>query len=89
VVKFGETLVLIKDPSKHSGKIRSYFTSARKFGIWAPDDRVFDLPDAIGIITEYLSTVGQMLMAGHFKEAKLNAKERKRLYELAIVASHE
>jgi hypothetical protein len=81
MVNFGETLVLIKDPRDHSGRIRSYFTSARKFGIWAPDDRVFDLSDANRVITEYLSTIGQMLKAGHFKEAKHDAEERKRLYE--------
>jgi hypothetical protein len=81
MANFGETLVLIKDPRKHSGRIRSYFTSARKFGIWAPDDRVFELPpdDAKAVITEYLSTIGQMLKAGHFKEARLDAKERERL----------
>jgi hypothetical protein len=86
MVKFGETLVLIKDLMGHSGKIKSYFTSARKLGIWAPDDRVFALhPDhAIDLIGDYLRQVGTMLKDGHFKEAKRDAKNSKAVFDTYV-----
>jgi hypothetical protein len=43
MANFGETLALIKDLRQHTPKIISYFISARKFGIWAPDDRIFSI----------------------------------------------
>jgi hypothetical protein len=49
-------------------QIVSCFTAARKFGIWAPDQRVLAIhPDrARGLITDYLGHIGTMLKDGHF-----------------------
>jgi hypothetical protein len=57
----------------------SCFTTARKFGIWAPNDRIFSVhpPPAMDLIAEYLMDVGTMLIGGHFLEAKQHAKSRK------------
>jgi hypothetical protein len=60
--------------------ITSCFASARKLGIWAPDDRVFlDLPSdrATDLIVNYLRQVGTMLKDGHFRKAKQDAKKSK------------
>ena len=56
-------------------KIKSYFHSAREFGIWAPD--TVNINRAEKLITEYLMNVGTMLRDGHFKKAKQAAKESK------------
>ena len=66
-------------PMEESTKIRSCFGTATKLGIWAPADQVFDLArnDHKRVIAEYLITIGQMLKAGHFKEAKRDAKNSK------------
>jgi hypothetical protein len=56
-------------------KIKSYFHSAREFGIWAPD--AVNINRAEKLITEYLMNVGTMLRDGYFKEAKQAAKESK------------
>jgi len=58
-----------------SAKIKSYFHSARDFGIWAPDE--VNINRAEKLITEYLMNVGTMLRDGHFKQAKRYAKESK------------
>ena len=60
-----------------SAKIKSYFHSARKFGIWAPDDDQIDLNRPNRLVTDYLTNVGTQLQNGHFKEAKQYAKESK------------
>jgi hypothetical protein len=58
-----------------SARIKSYFHSAREFGIWAPD--AVNINRAEKLITEYLMNVGTMLRDGHFKKAKQAAKESK------------
>jgi hypothetical protein len=58
-----------------SARIKSYFSSAREFGIWAPDE--VNINRAEKLITEYLMNVGTMLRDGHFKKAKQAAKESK------------
>jgi hypothetical protein len=60
-------------------KIASCFTTARKLGIWAPNDRIFSVhpPRAMDLIADYLMDVGTMLIDGHFSEAKQLAKSRK------------
>jgi hypothetical protein len=60
-------------------KIVSCFTTARKLGIWAPNDRIFSVhpPRAMDLIADYLMNVGTMLIDGHFSEAKQHAKSRK------------
>jgi hypothetical protein len=65
--------------------IVSCFTTARKLGIWVPDDRIFAIhpPRAMDLVTDYLNDVGTMLRAGHFPEAKQHAKSRKPLFDKA------
>ena len=61
-------------------KIVSCFTTARKLGIWVPDDRIFSiihLPPAMDLITDYLMNVGTILKAAHFREAKRYAVDSK------------
>ena len=66
-------------------KMVSCFTTARKFGIWVPDDRIFEVhpPRAMNLVTDYLNDVGAMLRAGHFSDAKQHAKSRKPLFDKA------
>jgi hypothetical protein len=59
------------------GQLRSCFISARKLGIWAPDDQIFGNHRAFGFVRDYLMNIGNMLYDGHFYEAKQFA-ERKR-----------
>ena len=70
-------LEYLNDPSKANAKIMSCFIAAKKLGIWAPDERVFEIdPDrAYPIIRNYLTNVGQMLRDRHFSEAKRLAKK--------------
>ena len=72
-------LEYLKDPSKANVKIMSCFITAKKLGILAPDERVFEIdPDrAYPIIRNYLTNVGQMLRDRHFSEAKRLAKKSK------------
>ena len=65
--------------------IVSCFATARKFGIWAPNDRIFSVhsPRAMDLITDYLMDVGTMLIDGHFSEAKQHAKSRKAAFASA------
>jgi hypothetical protein len=48
--------------------IMSAFISARKFDLWTPSDRVFDLPDG-SFLSEYFRSVGKLLEDGHLVEA--------------------
>src|SRR5262249_26477189 len=66
--------------------IVSCFATARKFGIWAPNDRIFSVPPpgvAMDLIADYLMDVGTMLIDGHFSEAKQHAKSRKAAFASA------
>jgi hypothetical protein len=66
-------------------RIVSCFTTARKFGIWVPDDRIFSIhpPHAIHLVVEYLSDVGTMLKDRHFKQARQYAKSRRASFDKA------
>jgi hypothetical protein len=72
-------------------KLVSRFTTAKKLGIWVPDDRIFSIhpPRAMDLITDYLMSVGTMLSDGHFAEAKQAALERKEAFFAAIVVEDE
>jgi hypothetical protein len=66
--------------------IVSCFATARKLGIWAPNDRIFSVPPpgvAMDLIADYLMDVGTMLIDGHFSEAKQHAKSRKAAFASA------
>lgn len=52
--------------------ILSVLVSARKYGLWSPGDRVYDLPDA-SFLCEYFSSVGKLLDDGHPDEARREA----------------
>jgi hypothetical protein len=46
--------------------------SARKFGVWVPTERVYELPDA-SFLCEYFSCVGGLLEDGRLDEASREA----------------
>lgn len=50
----------------------SLFGAARKFDLWAPNDRAFQLPDAT-FLCEYLRCVGKHLEDGDFDDARKEA----------------
>jgi hypothetical protein len=52
--------------------ILSAFISAKKFDLWVPSERVYQLPDA-SFLCEYLRCVGRLLEDGHFDEANREA----------------
>jgi hypothetical protein len=52
--------------------ILSVFISAKKFDLWAPNEHVYQLPDA-SFLCEYFRCVGRLLEDGHFDEAKHEA----------------
>lgn len=52
--------------------IMSAFISARKFDLWAPSERVFELPDG-SFLCEYFRCVGKLLEDGHLVEASREA----------------
>jgi hypothetical protein len=52
--------------------IVSAFTSARKFDLWVPGERVYELPDP-SFLCEYFRCVGRLLEDGHFDEASREA----------------
>src|SRR5262249_8465609 len=74
-------------------QIMSYLATARKFGIWVPDERVFEISkraenlimeDPIrNVITEYLMNVGTLLEEGNFAEAKQHAENSKAAFAKA------
>jgi hypothetical protein len=69
----------LHDPSKANPKIMSCFITAKKLGIWAPDERVFEIDpnSAYPMIRNYLTNVGQLLRDKHFSKAKQLAKKSK------------
>jgi hypothetical protein len=83
MIKFGNQLRgysgQLQGEFMHRARIVSCFATARKFGIWAPNDRIFSVhpPRAMDLIADYLMDVGTMLIDGHFSEAKQHAKSRK------------
>lgn len=52
--------------------ISSALLSARKFDLWVPGERVFELPDG-SFLSEYFSCVGRLLEAGHLGAASREA----------------
>ena len=52
--------------------IVSVLVAARKFKLWAPNERVFALPDA-SFLCEYFTNVGRLLEDGHLDEASREA----------------
>ena len=52
--------------------ILSVFSSAKKFDLWAPNEHVYQLPDA-SFLCEYFRCVGKLLEDGHFDEANSEA----------------
>jgi hypothetical protein len=50
----------------------SLFVAARRFDLWAPNERAFQLPDAT-FLCEYLRCVGKHLEDGDFAEARREA----------------
>ena len=52
--------------------ILSVFISAKKFDLWAPNEHVYQLPDA-SFLCEYFRCVGKLLEDGHFDEANNEA----------------
>jgi hypothetical protein len=52
--------------------ITSAFNSARKFHLWAPDEHVYQLPDA-SFLCEYFRCVGKLLEDGQFDKADREA----------------
>jgi len=58
-------------------EIMSALISAKKSGLWVPDERVYQFPDA-SFLCEYLRFVGKLLEDGHFDEAEREALAWKR-----------
>ena len=52
--------------------IRSVLTSAHKFGLWVPNEHIYQLPDA-SFLCEYFKSVGKLLEDGYFDEANSEA----------------
>jgi len=52
--------------------ILSALVSASKFGLWVPNERVYQLPDA-SFLCEYFKSVGKLLEDGYFDEANSEA----------------
>ncbi len=50
----------------------SLFGAARKFDLWAPNEHVYQLPDA-SFLCEYLKSVGKHLEDGDFDDARKEA----------------
>jgi hypothetical protein len=50
----------------------SVFVSAEKFDLWAPNEHVYQLPDA-SFLCEYFKCVGKLLEDGRFDEANSEA----------------
>jgi hypothetical protein len=52
--------------------IMSAIVAARKFDLWVPSERAYDLPDA-SFLCEYFRCVGMLLEDGHLNEASREA----------------
>jgi hypothetical protein len=62
--------------------ILSVLASARKFRVWTPGERVYDLPDA-SFLCEYFSAVGRQMEDGRLEEARGEALSWKPFLERA------
>jgi hypothetical protein len=56
--------------------IMSAIISARKFDLWVPGERMYELPDA-SFLCEYFRCVGMLLEDGHLDEASREAQSWK------------
>ena len=65
--------------------IMSAFITARKFDLWVPSERIYELPDA-SFLCEYLGCVGRFLEDGHFDEAGREALSWKPFLDRAKVS---
>jgi hypothetical protein len=65
--------------------IMSAFVSARKFDLWVPGERIYELPDA-SFLCEYFGCVGRFLEDGHFDEASREALSWKPFLDRAKVS---
>jgi len=91
MVSLGHDLRFLRDPTtpilmqRARPQILSCFTAARKFAIWVPDQRAYELhPDrARNMITDYLMGVGTLLKDGQFREAKRYAVNSKASFDKA------
>jgi hypothetical protein len=77
MVKLGDDLDDLRSPIQQAGpEIRSCFATAKRLGLWVPDQRVFAMhPDRATLLVEdYLRQVGTLLKDGNFSSAKQYAK---------------
>jgi hypothetical protein len=74
----GEWPVCVHD---YRPRLMSAFINAESFGIWAPVNELYERADGAAIMINYLSIVGTMLSDGHFKQAKLRAKQARQFME--------
>ena len=86
MVTLARNLSNLRDIHQGYPQIMSCFIAARKLGIWAPDQRIFNVPDKL--IIDYLSNVGTMLWDGHFREAKQEAVQSKAAFD-AVYATFD
>jgi hypothetical protein len=75
MVRLGNYLEQLKSPMQESARIRSCFATAKRLGLWVPDERIFRFhpPRASHEISNYLKQVGTMLKDGNFREANEHA----------------
>jgi hypothetical protein len=55
--------------NEQKADILSALISAKKFDLWVPDERVYQMPDG-SFLCEYFRFIGRLLEDGHFDEAK-------------------
>ena len=65
--------------------ILSAFISAKKFDLWVPSNRIYELPDA-SFLCEYFRCVGRLLEDGYFEEANREALSWKPFLDRAKVS---
>ena len=65
--------------------IISAFISAKKFDLWVPSNRIYELPDA-SFLCEYFRCVGRLLEDGYFEEANREALSWKPFLDRAKVS---
>jgi hypothetical protein len=80
-------------PLNAGPRLNACFLKARKIGLWAPDDRIFQVQRPFGdriqhTLLLYLMHVGTLLSDGHFAEAKHTALQAKEPFA-EIVAEDE
>jgi hypothetical protein len=62
----------------------SVLISAGKFGVWVPNDRIYELPDA-SFLCEYFGSVGKLLEEGQLEQARGEALSWKPFLDRAKV----